>query len=80
MNSGAINLKFQNKEEELNGKVRFKVLDLTTLCPYRKNCREDDTELEITYKPGVCVISEEELKKYIENEIEGKSITTEMIP
>jgi hypothetical protein len=75
-----VDLKFHIKKEKLGRKIRFKVWNLITLCPHRKRDREDHTELEIAYTPGAYEISEEELKKYIENKIESKEIAMEMIP
>lgn len=73
-------MKIQIRKEKLNDKVRFKVWNLITLCPHRKRDIEDYTELEIAYTPGAYDIGEEELEKYIEDKIESKDITMEMIP
>lgn len=73
-------MKIQIRKERLDGKIRFKVWNLITLCPHRIRDREDSTQLEIAYTPGAYEISEEELEKHIENKIESKDIAMEMIP
>lgn len=68
------------RKDELEHKTRFRITDITTICPHRKKDREDHTKLELVYAPGVYEISEVGLKEYIESNINGGEIAMEMVP
>lgn len=52
--------------------------NIRTRCPH--TFKEDRTNIEMIYTPGKYEIDEEELVKYIQENIEGEEITMEMIP
>ena len=58
----------------------IKIEGLRTLCPHRRQNKEDYTNLEINYVPGYYEVDKAALERFIKTEIENREMAMELIP